>query len=114
MREIDEMRRDHDLSTQNMGCEKLYHGFFERLEKELSHIRLHEERFLDRHFLKIIGGSFFKFRIQCAQLKYREQRFLERTQELIQTYCQTFNLIHLWSSRSLEALEYHNHRWKFW
>lgn len=114
MREIDEMRRDHDLHTQNIGSEKLYHGFFERLEKELSHIRLHEEQFFDKHFLKMIGGSFFRFRTQCAQLKYREQGFLERTQGLIQTYCQTFNLIHLWSSRSLEALEYHNHRWKFW
>lgn len=115
MRETAEMWRDHDPRVKNLGYEKLYHVFFERLEKELARIRQHDDGLFDRRFLQMIMGSFLGFRIQRAQYKYREERFLDQTLGLIQTYYQTFNLIHLWSARALEALEHHNQqRWKFW
>lgn len=115
MRELSAAWRDFKPAPNLPAFEAEFARLFDSFEVRLSALRRHDESAFDRGFLGVVMNSFLGLRIERARILNGQMNFVDRTSAMIQLYFKTFNLIHLWASRCLEALEHGDAtRWKIW
>jgi hypothetical protein len=104
MRHISQSWRDHDTRVKDRDHENFYRIFFAGLEQTLEELKKSHEVFFEKKFLRLIMNSLLGLMIEKNQQLHSQTNFVNRTLELIQIHFKIFNLIHLWASRSLEAM----------
>lgn len=104
LRQISIAWRDHDTRVKGRNHETYFRVFFAELDAILEDIQEHHDGFFQKKFLRLIMNSYLGLMIEKKQQEATNPDFIPRTLELIQIYFKIFNLIHLWASRSLEAI----------
>lgn len=108
MRQVSEFWADHDPSAEITSYDKEYDVFFKGLQVFHSQMQSERDQFFHKKFLKIAAHSYAKCLAMITQARYNEPDKIKRMNALIDAWCNLFSLIHLWSARARQAIEFYN------
>lgn len=114
MREMSEFWLDYHALEEGGDLTVRYRDFFKRMETYHEALLRHDGGFFDDYFLQVITTSHALIGVKLAKLLKEETHFGKRVHGQMRLLFEWYEMIHLWSSRSLDLIENLNRTaWRF-